>query len=127
MYLIPYFKKEETTFLGNKLMKIVLFLGNGGTTFLDGVQEKEAQSFCNENGFVLMKKFKTANGIFLEIDPKKTEIASYYSFEEAFKTNNECWRTFIYVISDENKDIWNVNSLFEETPFSKVLHDIMAV
>lgn len=127
MYLIPYFKKEESTFSGNKLLKIVVFLANGGTTCLEDVAESEVSSFCSDNGFVVQKQFKTGNGIFVQVDPQKTDISSYYSFSEAHKTKNECWRTFILVFSEENKDIWNVNSLFSDTPFSKILNDIAAV
>ncbi len=127
MYLIPYFKKEETTFSGNRLLKIVLFLANGGTTCLEGVKDSEVKSFCSENGFILQKQFKTTNGIFVEVDPQQTDISSYYSFSEAYKTKNECWRTFILVFSEDKKDIWNVNSLFSDTPFSKILHDIATV
>jgi hypothetical protein len=127
MYLIPYFKKEETTFSGNKLLKIVLFLANGGTACLEDVKDSEVKSFCSENGFVIQNQFKTPNGNFVEVDPQKTDISSYYSFSEAHKTKDECWRTFIMVFSEENKDIWNVNSLFSDTPFSKILHDIATV
>lgn len=124
MYLIPYFKKEELTSSGNRLLKIVLFLSNGGTSLLSDIQESHIDSFCQDNGFFIKNKYKTQNGIFLQVNTKETDISSYYSYLEAYKTKNECWRTFILVFSDDAKDLWNVNNLFQDTPFYKALLDI---
>lgn len=125
MYLIPFFKKEELTISGNRLLKIVLFLSNGGTSFLSDISTLEIKSFCQENGFSVKKQFSTSNGNFLEVDPSKMDLSSYYTYSEAFKTQNECWRTIVLVFSDTNQDIWNVNTLFQDTPFLKPLLDIV--
>lgn len=125
MYLIPFFKKEEYTLSGNHLLKIVLFLANGGTSFLSDVPESQIESFCEDNGFTVNQMFSTKNAVFLEVDTKKTDISSYYNYFEAYKTKNECWRTFVLVVSNELKDVWNVNEFFKETPFYTVLLDIV--
>jgi len=124
MYLIPFFKKEEKTLSGNRLLKIVLFLSNGGTSLLSDIQESQIPSFCEDNGFAVNHTFTTPNGIFLEVNPKQMDISSYYNYSEAFKTKNECWRTFILVFSEDMEDSWNINQLFKDTPFYHQLLDI---
>lgn len=128
MYLIPFYKKTETTFSGNTLFKLVLFLANGGTSFLTDVKLSDVSSFCEENGFVIQNQFSTENEIFLEVDTTAMDISSYYTYAEAYKTGNECWRTFILTISNESgEDDWNVNVHFKETPFYKSLSSLLEI
>lgn len=126
MFCIPFYKQVETSSNGNQIQKIVVFLAKGGAACLEGISPNEIPSFCKENGFVMKKQFQTKSGLYLEIDSKKTDISSFYNFEEAHKTMNECWRTFIWV-SSEQKDSWNVNTLFQSTPFYSILSEIAAV
>lgn len=124
MYLIPFFQQKETGLSGIMIIKVCIFLSHGGTALLEGFEATEVNSFCQENGFVSKRVFQKGEHIFIEIDSKKTDISSFYTFEEAFKTQNECWRTFVLAYS-EGKDSWNVNCLFQGTPFSNVLEEIM--
>ncbi len=126
MYCVPFYKIVETSSSGNQIQKIVVFLSRGGTALMEGLSLEEIPSFCQENGFVVKQQFQKDSTIFLEINPKKTDISSFYNFEEAYKTLNECWRTFIWVTSDK-QDSWNVNHLFKTTPFYPILFEIALV
>lgn len=127
MYCVPFYKKVEQSSSGNTIVKLVLFLSKGGTSLLEGISSKNLQTFCEENGFVVKNQIQTDSELFLEIDVTKTEISSFYSFEEAFKTMNECWRTFIVVLSPEQKDSWNVNSHFQSSPFATTLSKLASL
>jgi hypothetical protein len=124
MYCVPFYRKLEKTSSGNTIQKVVLFLGKGGTAPLDGFQPHDIQGFCTENGFVVKQQLQNDSTIFLEVDPAKTDISSFYTFEEAYKTMNECWRTFILILSPEQTDSWNVNLYFDSTTFSNLLQTI---
>ncbi len=112
---------------GPTLVKLVVFLAQGGTRYLDGIQENEWKEFAEANGLVVKKSIQSMNALFLEIDPLTTDISSFYSYEEAFGTQNECWRTFVFVVSSEDKDVWGVNSFFQETPFAPFLNQLLTV
>jgi len=112
MFLIPfYYKRKESIF---DVYYIYIFL-NQGKSF---IQEENIDNFLNENELYYRKKTIDNEYCYVEIDSFKTDINSFYNYNE--NSNAECWRRFI-IIKDDELHINDTNPEFILNNLKKIL------
>ena len=103
MFLIPYlYKNKEANY---PIHLFYVFLQRG--ILLLQMDETEIDSFLEENEFYYTKKTIIENHCYIEIDPIKTNINSFYTYIE--NSDAECWRRFI-MIGNDSEDFLHVNN-----------------
>lgn len=112
MFLIPfYYKRKQSIF---DVYSIYIFL-NKGKGF---IQEENIDDFLKENGFYYTKKTIDNEYCYVEIDLFKTDINSFYNYNE--NSDVECWRRFI-TIKDDALHINDTNPNFILNNLKKIL------
>ncbi len=75
------------------------------------------QDYCEPNGFTVQKTYvdKQNQIVYLMIDPTKTTLTDFYTWEEALtnQTKPECWRRFYFMQDNEKADWWSPTGLVE--------------
>ena len=82
------------------------------------IQEENIDDFLKENGFYYTKKTIDNEYCYVEIDLFKTDINSFYNYNE--NSDVECWRRFI-TIKDDALHINDTNPNFILNNLKKIL------
>ena len=105
MFVIPYFTKPcLSSTIDWTFLPTYIFLDNRGKQLwtCDESLEEILKTILPENGFVYTKYEKQGPYLFVEIDPKATNLKQFYSFEEVTKQKGkgteECWRRFFLFV-----------------------------
>jgi hypothetical protein len=128
MFIIPYFiRNNYQSVLPIRLVQIVFFLENRGRSLIQ-MEAKEIPEWLAANGFVPKEQKKEGDFFLVEIDTNQTHLPDFYSFEQLTvdqtKGTEECWRSFFWMLSDEEKELTHWNECLEE-PFFKPLEKII--
>lgn len=120
MKLLPFFLTEKTkhTFHMQTLSLFLAFAGKSvWVTDEPGIlsQKTILEDYCEPNGFFVKKITIQKDIAFLEIDPLKTNLSDFYTWEEALRkpTKPECWRHFYFLQDKEGSDWWSPKGLIE--------------
>lgn len=128
MFVVPFFLRDSpSSLISWKLKPVYLFLENHGKQ-LCSVENPE--EWLNENGFTVKKTWTSNRILFAEVDPTKTNLQDFYSFEQLTKQQKkgteECWKIFYMMVSppDEkgSEEAWNESV---EQPLRSVLSEIL--
>jgi hypothetical protein len=75
------------------------------------------QDYCEPNGLTVQKTYvdKQNQIAYLMIDPTKTTLTDFYTWEEALahQTKPECWRRFSFIQDSDQADWWSPQGLVE--------------
>jgi hypothetical protein len=120
MKLIPYFlrKRNQNTFC---LETLNVFLAHAGkavwTTEEQGLLSLDTilHDYCEANGLIVNQVFLEKDVAFLEVNPEKTNLSEFYTWEEALAKPGkpECWRRFYFLQDKEGSDWWSPKGLVE--------------
>ena len=89
MFLIPFVHKTKLN-----IHYIYVFL-NQGKMFL---QEENIEEFLELNSMFSKKTVSDNENCYVEIDTEKTDLSSFYTYNES--SDFECWRRFIMIDND---------------------------
>ena len=128
MFVIPYFiRNNYQSVLPIRLVQIVLFLENRGRSLIQ-MEAKEIPEWLAANGLVPREQKKEGDYCLIEIDTDHTHLPDFYSFEQLTvdqtKGTEECWRSFFWMLSQEEKELTHWNECLEE-PFFRPLEKIV--
>ena len=93
---------------------------NKGTMFLRN-ENNLVDEFLNENELYYNKKVIQGDYCFIEIDREKTNISSFYTYNE--NSDVECWRRFVCIGENDNLHIDNTNPEFIQ-PVLKIIKSL---
>ena len=115
--LIPYFLSKKQT---DKLTvyKLSLFLTLGGRALWELSPSENPEETLIENDFVVDKLHTKGATVYAKINPTKTNLAAFYTWEETKK--DDCWRTFHICLDAETGKPW-FRSEHLETQFEGTL------
>lgn len=114
MFLIPYlYIKKEGTYITH-IFHIFL---NKGILYIQ-VDADDIDNFLVDNGFFYNNKHIDGDICYVEVDPIKTHLNSFYSYID--NDDAECWRRFIY-IEDDVLHINTTNPEFIQPVLDKLL------
>ena len=115
--LIPYIVSKKQT---DKLTvyKVSLFLALGGRALWELSPAENPEETLIENDFVVDKLHTKGATVYAKINPTKTNLAAFYTWEETKK--DDCWRTFHICLDAESKGQW-FRSEHLETQFEGTL------
>ena len=116
MFFVPYFYTTQLSYTGIRVCRLQLFLNQGGSSLFEVSSAEEAVSFCATNGLVQEESFEHGGCLFLRVDPFKTAMDEFYTWNEAHGSDKECWRPFLLVEKGDDKDPWNLNALLKGVP-----------
>jgi hypothetical protein len=114
MKLVPFIhrQKQVNSFWVSELQ---LFLSHAGRSVWKTEEPGSLPSktileeYCEPNGFFIKNVHMDTqqNIAYVEIDPEKTKLCDFYTWEEALQqsTKPECWRTFFFM-KDKNNEHW---------------------
>jgi len=114
MFLIPFIYKKNKSVYDIHIFHIFL---NKGTMFLTNKNDL-IDEFLNENELYYNKKVIQDDYCFIEIDKEKTNIPSFYTYNE--KSDVECWRRFVCIGDNDNLHIDSTNPEFIQ-PVLKII------
>jgi len=116
--LIPYIVSKKQT---DKLTvyKISLFLALGSRALWELSPTENPEETLSQNDFIVDKIQPKGNTVYAKINPKKTNLAAFYTWEETKK--EDCWRTFHICLDAESGKPW-FRSEHLETQFEGTLH-----
>jgi hypothetical protein len=123
MLVIPIVVTPIHKMVSVNIVQVWMFLERNGThaIYVDSVED--ALAFAKENGFPLLDKpIVTNDVIYLLVDSKCKELASFYSWGEIQPNSipmKEVWRPFLWV-KDEG-DVWGTNQYLNEIKVSPTL------
>lgn len=108
MKVVPFYLRQTQTHLS--ITKLTVFLSNGGKTLWQPedqiLTEKQLQEeYLEPNGFVWTRIVQTPTIWYVEIDPEKTPLHEFYTWEECQTQRAECWRSF-YLFQDPTGSDW---------------------
>lgn len=110
MKLFPYFLTKQQGAL--QKTRLTVFLANGGRRLWETeeptVTKKELlDNYLELNGIYANHIHFSKGIIYIEIDPEKTSLSDFYTWEEAHKhpQKPECWRHF-YFFQDSLNAAW---------------------
>ena len=120
MKLVPFFLREsfKHTF---HIHILYVFLGYAGKSVWTTEEsallstEEIVNNYCEPNGIV-GKGIRIEKDIaYIEVDDKKTNIADFYTWEEALQkpAKPECWRRFYFFHDKEGGEWWSPKELIE--------------
>ena len=117
MFVIPFFIRNNLeSVLPIRLVQITIFMENRGKNLIQ-IPEGEIEEWLALNGIV-GRVWKQQEYAFIEVDCSKTTLSEFYSFEqltmEQSKGTEECWRTFYWMVSKEEKEETHWNECLEE-------------
>ncbi len=122
MKLIPYWlQKKETSLL--VVYRLTLFLSDGGKSLWNIGSETNMktiqQEYLVENGFYCKALHEIKDCIFAEIDTTKTNLSSFYTWEEIQdvheKKREDCFRTFVFCFEQPQDKIWFHSEICHQT------------
>lgn len=120
MKLLPFFLTETTknTFHVHILSVFMAHAGKSiWTTEEKGIVSREAilRDYCEPNGFVIKQLLLEKDIAYIQIDPEKTNLSDFYTWEEALANpaKPECWRRFYFFQDKEGSDWWSPKGLIE--------------
>ena len=115
--LIPYIVSKKQT---DKLTvyKVSLFLALGGRALWELSPAENPEETLIENDFVVDKLHTKGATVYAKINPTKTNLAAFYTWEETKK--DDCWRTFHICLDADSKNQW-FRSEHLETQFEGTL------
>lgn len=105
MFLLPFFLRNPlpSKIKEYEIRPVVLFLENHGRGFCQLDEKESTEDWLDENGFVVEEQWQEGDFLYVRIDPTKTNMHSFYSYEQlTFEKRvgtEECWRTF-YIMRD---------------------------
>jgi len=128
--LIPYMMSKKQT---EKLTvyKLSLFLATGGRALWELSATENPEQTLTENDFVVDRIYPKGSTVFAKINPTKTNLAAFYTWEETKK--DDCWRTFHICLDAESGKPWfrseHLATEFEGTLLSpsSLLTDILSL
>lgn len=89
MFLIPFVHRTNSN-----VHFIYVFL-NQGKMF---IQEENIEEFLEVNSMFSKKTVNDNDFCYVEIDTEKTDVSSFYNFNES--SDYECWRRFVIIEND---------------------------
>lgn len=115
--LIPYIVSKKQT---DKLTvyKVSLFLALGGRALWELSPAENPEETLSQNDFVVDKLHTKGATVYAKINPTKTNLAAFYTWEETKK--DDCWRTFHICLDADSKNQW-FRSEHLETQFEGTL------
>jgi hypothetical protein len=115
--LIPYIVSKKQT---DKLTvyKVSLFLALGGRALWELSPAENPEETLSQNDFVVDKLNTKGATVYAKINPTKTNLAAFYTWEETKK--DDCWRTFHICLDADSKNQW-FRSEHLETQFEGTL------
>lgn len=128
--LIPYrlTKKETPTLI---LYKLSVFLTLGGKGLWELSLKENPEEILTVNDFFADSLHEKNNRIYAKINEKKTNLESFYTWEETKK--EDCWRTFHICLEVHSNKPWfhseYLNETFDGTNLSPstLLTDILSL
>jgi hypothetical protein len=106
MFLIPFIYKKNKGLYDIHIFHIFL---NKGNTFLTNENDL-VDEFLNENELYYNKKTIKDDYCYIQIDTEKTNISSFYTYNE--NSDVECWRRFVCIGENDNLHIDSTNPEF---------------
>ena len=115
--LIRYIVSKKQT---DKLTvyKLSLFLALGGRALWELSPSENPEETLTQNDFVVDKLHTKGATVYAKINPTKTNLAAFYTWEETKK--DDCWRTFHICLDADSKNQW-FRSEHLETQFEGTL------
>ena len=120
MKLVPFFLTEtiKNTF---HVQILSVFLAHAGKAVWSteelGILSQEVilRDYCEPNGFVVKQLQIEKDIAYIQIDPEKTNLSDFYTWDEALHTAGkpECWRRFFFLQDKEGSDWWSPKGLIE--------------
>ena len=119
MKLVPFVltQKEPTSNYDLRKYKWLVFMSHAGrgiwNTDEPGLISEQTiqQDYLIPNGIVSSRIYidKVAQIAWIQVNPQKTNLADFYSWEEALANTNkpECWRPFYFFKDAHNADWWS--------------------
>ena len=128
--LIPYIVSKKQT---DKLTvyKISLFLALGSRALWELSPTENPEETLSQNDFIIDNIHSRQDMIYAKINPAKTNLAAFYTWEETKK--DDCWRTFHICLDAESGKPWfrseHLETQFEGTLLtpSSLVSDILSL
>jgi len=128
--LIPYIVSKKQT---DKLTvyKISLFLALGSIALWELSPTENPEETLSQNDFIIDNIHSRQDMIYAKINPAKTNLAAFYTWEETKK--DDCWRTFHICLDAESGKPWfrseHLETQFEGTLLtpSSLVSDILSL
>jgi len=120
MKLVPFW--IQRTHRGTlSVLKINVFLAVAGKRVWkseesgDLSEDTLRNDYCEPNGLAVLRAWREPGIAYLQIDPSKTSLSEFYSWEEALAhpSKPECWRPFYWIVDPEGKEWWTPNGVPE--------------
>lgn len=111
--------------------KVSLFLSLGGRALWELSPTENPEQTLTENDFVVDKVYQKGSTAYAKINPTKTNLAAFYTWEETKK--DDCWRTFHICLDAESSKPWfrseHLETQFEGTLLtpSSLVSDILSL
>jgi hypothetical protein len=128
MKVLPFFLKHKTKSLA--ITNFTVFLSHSGKsvwqTDESSVTEKQLQEeYLQPNGFVDTNIHFTPQIVYVEIDPFKTPLHDFYTWEEANQLQKkvECWRSYYFFKDATGADWFSGKQLQESELEGKPIHE----
>jgi hypothetical protein len=128
--IIPYIlSKKQTEKL--TLYKLSLFVALGGRALWELSAAENPEETLTQNDFVVDTIHSRQGVLYAEINPEKTNLAAFYTWDETKK--EDCWRTFHICLDPESGKQWfrseHLETRFEGTLLtpSSVFADILSL
>ena len=116
MFVIPILAVPLQKIMAVNIVQIWMFLERNGTHAIQVDNLESALAFAKENEFPLVAEpYITNEIVFLFVDPKCKELASFYSWSEIHSNDipmKEVWRPFLWV--KDSKDMWGTNQYLND-------------
>jgi hypothetical protein len=112
MKLVPFVFTQSNTPTLTKI-KLSLFLSHAGKAVWQTdetvLSKEQIQSeYLQPNGFTTNQIWIVNDTCYIEVDTTKTNIASFYTWEEALSLSDkpECWRSFYFFHDTIGANLW---------------------
>lgn len=78
-------------------------------------RETILKDYCEANGFVVKDLVIEKDTAYIQVDPEKTTLSDFYTWEEALAQSGkpECWRRYYFFQDKEGGDWWSPKGLLE--------------
>lgn len=119
MFILPWLEREAKSSTGTVSHALQFFLEKGGTRLLS-IEPAQEEEFLSENGLVPLEKFQESGIQFVKINKEKTDMSSFYSFNEEDAKVLEAWRTFLWIGERESDDPWGTNKFLDQISLSNI-------
>lgn len=119
MKVLPFFLTHKQGQLS--ATKCTLFLAHGGKAYWQTEEptvseESLVEHYLKPNGFVWKRILPSPGIVYVEIDPEKTVLQDFYTWEESLKVPQkpECWRSY-YFFKDPTGVDWFTGKTLQES------------